>query len=101
MFLTTADRLCPMASKVRVQRRRDGSGSSVGLAFHLGDGAAARARRIPSLSMRACRVLLFNPSDVAAPFGPLITQSEASSACRMCLRSVSSRVSILLPAPLA
>src|SRR5262245_11382152 len=74
----------PMASKVRVQHRGDGSGGGVGLALHRGDGAAARARRIPSLSMRACSVLRFNPSDAAAPFGPLITQFEASSASRMC-----------------
>ena len=39
-----------------------------GLAFHreFWNGAAARARRIPSFSMRACSVLRFNPSDAAA-----------------------------------
>ena len=35
----------------------------------------------------------FGPSDAAAPPGPLITQSEAPSASRMCRRSASSRVS--------
>ena len=74
-----------------------GLGSVVGLAHHRGEGAAARARRIPSLSMRACSVLRFNPSAVAAPFGPLITQSEAFSASRMCRRSASSMVSIFRP----
>src|SRR5437016_4343183 len=97
MLLTTADRLRPMTGKVGVQPRGDGSCSRVGLALHreFWNGAAARARRIPSFSMRACSVLRFNPSDVAAPFGPLITQFEASRASRMCRRSASSMVPIL------
>ncbi len=82
--------------------RRDGSHlqSDIGVDA-VQAGAAARARRMPNFSMRACSVLRFNPSVVAAPLRPLITQSAASRAARMWRRSDSSNVSIFWAAAAA
>jgi hypothetical protein len=49
--------------------------------------------RIPSLSIRHCRVVRFRPRSAAAPLRPLTSQFERCSALSMVRRSVSSRVS--------
>jgi hypothetical protein len=77
-----AQRFLATAAEIIAQLERDG-GEGLARHYELWAGAAARARRIPSFSMRACKVLRLSPSLVAAPFGPLITQSAASSAFRI------------------
>src|SRR5712692_2659885 len=51
-------------------------------------------RRMPSLRMRACRVVRFMPRRTAAPLGPAMRHCVCFKARRMCWRSASSRVEI-------
>src|SRR5271157_4460530 len=51
-------------------------------------------RRMPSLRMRACRVVRFMPRRIAAPRGPAIRHWVWRRARRMCWRSASSKVAI-------
>src|SRR3977135_2823129 len=49
---------------------------------------------MPSLRMRACRVVRFMPRRIAAPLGPAMRHCVCFKARWMCWRSASSRVEI-------
>src|SRR5208337_2082484 len=51
-------------------------------------------RRMPSLRMRACRVVRFMPRRIAAPRGPAIRHWVWRRARRICWRSASSKVAM-------